>query len=91
VTGGPKIYNVAVTGMTTTGSVTFYVPAGVAHNPADEPNLESTSIESLVFWWAGPFVAINPAVGQPDPTDQLGMTTPFGPTVITRSGPTRWS
>ena len=42
VTGGPKIYNVAVTGMTTAGTVIASVPSGVAYNPADEPNRAST-------------------------------------------------
>jgi hypothetical protein len=68
VTGGPSTYNVAVTGMTTPGVVSFFVPAGVAFNPADEPNLESTTTTNGVNWWAGPFVTASPAAGQSDPT-----------------------
>ena len=69
VTGGPKTYNVAVTGMTTTGQVIASVPAGAAFNPAGEPNLASTSDYNTVFWYpGGPSVTINQSAGQADPT-----------------------
>jgi len=70
VTGGPKTYNVAVTGMTTSGTVIATIPAGVAVNPADEPNLASTSSDNTVTWLpGGPSVTINQEGGQTDPTE----------------------
>lgn len=84
VTGGPKTYNVAVTGMTTGGVVFASVPAGAAYNPADEPNLASTvSFDSAVFWRpGGPSVTINQAAGQADPTG----TSPINFTVVFSAG-----
>jgi hypothetical protein len=69
VEGGPSTYHVAVSGMTTQGSVIATVPAGVANNPAGDTNLASSSTDNSVYWMpGGPSVTINQAAGQADPT-----------------------
>jgi hypothetical protein len=84
VTGGNKIFNVAVTGMTTYGYVTVSVPAGVAFNVLAEPNLAGTIGGYGVFWWPGPFVTVNQAAGQADPTNMspINFTVVFGEPVV---------
>jgi hypothetical protein len=68
VTGGPKIYNVAVSGMTTNGFVTASIPAGVAFNPASEPNSASNT-SYPIEWWLGPLTIAELATGQASPTN----------------------
>jgi hypothetical protein len=48
VTGGPTTYNVAVSGMSTTGTVIATVAAGVALDAALNPNAASTSTDNSV-------------------------------------------
>lgn len=48
VTGGPRIFNAAVSGMTATGSVTASVAAGRAVDGAANPNTVSTSTDNTV-------------------------------------------
>lgn len=67
VTGGPTTYNVAVTGMTTSGNVVASVPAGVAKNLGLEDNVASTSTDNTVAWQSIG-VTINQAASQFDPT-----------------------
>jgi N,N-dimethylformamidase beta subunit-like protein len=70
VSGGPSTYNVAVSGMTTTGTVIASIAAGVAQDAAGNTNLGSTSTDNTVsFDAARPTVTINQAAGQPDPTN----------------------
>jgi len=45
-------YNVAVTGMTTSGTVVATIPAGVALDAAGGPNAASTSTDNTVTWVA---------------------------------------
>ena len=72
VTGGPIIYNVAVSGMTTCGTVIATIPAGVCQNAAAQTNQASTSTDNTVtYTLAAPTVTINQAVAQPDPTSVL--------------------
>jgi hypothetical protein len=52
VTGSGTTYNVAVTGMTTAGTVIATVPAGVALDAMLRPNLASTSTDNTVTWSA---------------------------------------
>jgi len=79
VTGGPATYNVAVTGMTTSGIVTAKVPESVAVDASARPNLASTSTFGDVFWSTeGPSVTINQAAGQADPSG----TSPINFTVV---------
>ena len=68
VTGGPKIYNVAISGMTTSGFVTASIPAGVAFNPASEPNSASNT-SYPIEWWLGPLTLAELAAGQASPTN----------------------
>ncbi|UXI65920.1 beta strand repeat-containing protein [Tahibacter amnicola] len=79
VTGGPTVFNVAVSGMTTNGTVTASVAAGVATDGAGNANLASTSVDNTVtfdgFDVTSPSVTIEQAVGQPDPA--FGATINF--------------
>ncbi|MBI3895536.1 MAG: hypothetical protein HY313_06365 [Acidobacteria bacterium] len=50
VTGSGTTYNVAVSGMTTSGSVIATLEAGVATDAAGNPNLASTSTDNTVLW-----------------------------------------
>ncbi len=78
VTGSGTTYNVAVTGMTTSGTVIASLAAGVASS-SGHPSAASTSSDNTVTWdVTPPTVTINQAVGQADPTG----TTPINFTVI---------
>ena len=48
VSGGPSTYNVAVSGMTSTGDVTATIAAGVAQDAAGNTNTASTSTDNTV-------------------------------------------
>jgi hypothetical protein len=50
VTGGPTVYNVAVSGMTTTGTVIVAVPAGAATDPSGNASLAATVADGTVNW-----------------------------------------
>ncbi len=70
VTGGPTTFNVAVSGMTTPGTVTATIAAAVATDLAGNANAASTSTDNTVTWDnVAPTVTINQAAGQPDPTN----------------------
>jgi cyclophilin family peptidyl-prolyl cis-trans isomerase len=76
VTGSGTTYNVAVTGMTQTGTVIATVAAGVAQDEVGNLNAESTSDDNSVFYDATPpTVIIDLAAGQADPTN--GATVNF--------------
>ncbi len=82
ISGGPSTYTVAVSGMTTDGSVVVAIPAGVATDAASNANTASTSTDNTVGWVApdttAPTVTINQAVGQSDPTS----TSPINFTAV---------
>ena len=62
-------YNVAVTGMTHDGTVIVSLAAGVADDPAGNPNVASTSTDnSVTYDITPPAVTIDQAAGQADPT-----------------------
>jgi hypothetical protein len=65
VSGGPSTYNVAVSGMTTAGTVIATIAAGVAQDAAGNTNTASTSTDNTVSFDAtAPTVAItSPASG----------------------------
>ncbi len=64
VTGSGTTYNVAVTGMTGTGTVVASIAAGVANDTAGNGNAASTSTDNTVtFDNVAPTVTINQAVG----------------------------
>jgi len=68
VSGGGTTYNVAVTGMTTSGTVIASLVPGVA-NPGGHPSAASTSTDNVVTWdVTAPTVTILKAVDQGDPT-----------------------
>jgi hypothetical protein len=70
VTGGPTSYNVAVSGMTASGTVIATIAAGRAHDAAGNPNSASVSTDNTVTFDAtGLTVTINQAAGQADPTN----------------------
>ena len=50
VTGGPTVYNVAVTGMATRGNVVASIPAGAAQDVATNGNTASTSTDNTATW-----------------------------------------
>jgi hypothetical protein len=79
VTGNGTTYNVAVTGMTSAGSLIALINAGVATDAAGNANQASTSSDNAVAWApGGPTVTINQAVGQADPT----VNSPINFTVV---------
>ena len=72
VTGTGTTYNVAVSGMTGSGTVIASIAAGVAHDAAGNANTSSTSTDNTVTYnpvTTPPTVTINQAAGQPDPTN----------------------
>ena len=78
VSGSGTTYNVAVTGMTTSGTVIASLAAGVASSSA-HLSAASTSTDNSVTWdVTAPTVTINQAVGQADPTG----TSPINFTVV---------
>ena len=79
VSGGPTVYTVTVTGMTTSGTVVATIAANKANDLAGNANTASTSTDNTVTWdVTGPTVTINQAVGQLDPTN----TSPILFTVV---------
>ena len=70
VTGGPATYNVAVSGMTTDGTVIADVETAAAIDGASNASAASTSTDNSVTLDTGvPSVTIDQAVGQADPTN----------------------
>jgi hypothetical protein len=78
VSGGPTVYVVAVSGMTS-GTVIPSIPAGGAIDATGNGNTASTGTDGVVtFDNTPPTVTINQAAGQPDPT----RTAPINFSVI---------
>ncbi len=91
-----SVYTIAVTGMTSNGTITASVPAGVAADtPGARPNVASP-VDAVVEWdITGPTVTINQATTQVDPTSlsPIAFTiefsepvTGFAPTEVLLSG-----
>ena len=79
VTGSGTTYNVAVSGMTSDGTVIASLAAGVAHDAAGNANTASTSTDNTVTYDTSLLsVTINQAAGQADPT----KTSPINFTVV---------
>ncbi|MFZ1454042.1 MAG: hypothetical protein WAT20_15155, partial [Ferruginibacter sp.] len=81
VSGGPTTFNVAVSGMASSGTVIATIAAGVCTNAALEPNNASTSTDNTVTYnlpATPPTVTINQAAAQADPTS----TSPINFTVV---------
>src|SRR5438034_701884 len=69
VSGGPSTYTVAVSGMSSAGTVIATIAAGMATDAAGNGNTASTSTDnSVTFDTTPPSVTINQAAGQADPT-----------------------
>jgi hypothetical protein len=73
VSGGPSVYDVSVSGMTTSGDVTVSIAAGAAIDAASNPSTASTAIDGTVAWAQSvdttpPDVTVDQAAGQSDPT-----------------------
>ena len=84
VTGSGTTYNVAVTGMTGSGTVIASIAAGVAVDAVNNGNTASTSTDnSVTYDVTQPTVTINQAAGQADPTgaSPINFTVVFSETV----------
>src|SRR5207302_457515 len=89
VSGGPSTYNVAVSGMSTDGTVIASIAAGAAQDAAGNANTASTSTDNSVSFDATrPTVTINQAAGQADPTNAspINFTAVFSRPVSGFSG-----
>jgi hypothetical protein len=85
VTGGPSTYNVAVSGMSGSGTVTASIAAGVATDVVLNPNTASTSTDNTVtFDNVAPTATINQEPGQTDPatTSPVRFTIAFSEPVV---------
>jgi hypothetical protein len=70
VSGGGSVYNVAVSGMSGTGTVIATVNVAAAADLANNTNFASTSTDNTVTYdITVPTVTINQAIGQADPTN----------------------
>ena len=75
VSGSGADYTVAVSGMTTNGTVVATIPAAAALDAGNQPNAASTSTDNTVQFTAGPpTVTINQAAGQVDPSSGASIT-----------------
>ncbi len=84
VTGSGTTYDVAVSGMTGSGTVVVNIPAGVAQNGSAQTNAASTSTDKTVTYdVTGPSVTVNQAAAQNDPTpvSPINFTVVFDETV----------
>jgi len=84
VTGSGTTYNVAVSGMTGSGTVIPNIPAGVAQDATAATNTASTSTDNNVTYdIIIPTVTVNQAIGQADPTNSspINFTVIFSETV----------
>ncbi|MHB9036143.1 MAG: Ig-like domain-containing protein, partial [Armatimonadota bacterium] len=67
VTGVDTTYNVAVSGMSKSGTVMISIPAGAATDDAGNLSLAGSVLDLVVYDRPGPSVTIEQKVGQPDP------------------------
>src|SRR5437879_2721506 len=78
VSGGPSTYNVAVSGMSSAGTVIATIAAGVAQDAAGNPNTASTSTDnSVTFTLVSPIVLENQQPGSGN--WQMGLSSSFRP------------
>jgi len=79
ITGSGTTYDVAVSNMTSSGTVIATIAANKVHDALGNGNFASTSTDnSITYDVAGPTVTINQAAGQEDPTSN----SPINFTVI---------
>ena len=93
VTGGPQVYNVAVSGMASDGDVTLTF-TGSASDAATNANQAPTYGDNTVAYdTSGPTVSVDKALGQADPTNvsPINFTVTFNEDVADFTAPTsRW-
>jgi len=85
ITGGPDIYNLAVSGMTTNGTVIVDIGSDVCSDAAGNLNSASTNTDNTVTYDTDkPIVEITQAIGQSDPTNSslINFTATFSESVI---------
>ena len=90
VTGGPTTYNVAVSGMTGSGTVIANIPAGVCIDATSNPNQASTSTDNTVTYNLPPPVACTTFVGTvsaADPTNGFRSFRDAVPSTCAVPGP----
>jgi gliding motility-associated-like protein len=71
VTGGPEVYNLAVSGMTGDGTVMANIPADQASDLAGNLNTASINSQNSVDYITPLTVTLNQALGQADPVNTL--------------------
>jgi hypothetical protein len=71
VSGGPASYSVAVTGMTTDGTVSVRILAGAAVDAAGNASQASAFTARVQWDSVAPAVTVNQAQSQADPTDDV--------------------
>jgi alpha-ketoglutarate-dependent taurine dioxygenase len=84
VTGGPAVYDIAVSGMTGDGTVIASIDAAVAKDALGKDNQASTSVDNTVTYdGTSPTVTVEQAAGQADPTNgaTIHFTATFGENV----------
>ena len=81
VTGSGTTYTVAVSGATSNGWVSAYVPAGAATNAGATPNGASSSADNVVVLSGGDYVA--PTISSTTPTDNATGVDPAANLSIT--------
>lgn len=69
--GDHRTFNVAVSGMTSTGTVIASIGSGVVQDPAGNLNVASTSADNTVTYYSGPTVTVDQAPSQVDPASGL--------------------
>ncbi len=87
VAGGPTLYSVAVSGMTSAGTVVATIPAGAVTDLAGNPNTASTSTDNLVDWLP-PAVPAAPDTTAPSTGTGTATGTASSPSPTTSSLPT---
>ena len=79
VTGSGTTYNVAVTGMTTAGTVIATIAAGVATDAAGNGNTASTSTDNTVTWIVLPYTTSCTNGGKDGPATISGIVNTYYP------------
>ena len=69
VTGGPQVYNVAISGMTSDGDVTLTFTGGAHDGTGNANQAPSSGDNTVAYDTTGPTVSVDKALGQADPTN----------------------
>ncbi|MEO5946404.1 MAG: DUF4394 domain-containing protein [Chitinophagaceae bacterium] len=82
VTGGPIVYNVAVSGMTSNVTVVVTVPSGAAFNASNQSNVASTSTDNSVVYNIPPCSLTCPSNITVDATSASGAVVNYSVTPV---------